>query len=163
MKDIIVSQAVSDLLPIILSVLGTLGTFVLGSFNTYIKTKTKNEKVAHALERITRTAGTVVSEIMQTMVIGLKEKASDGKLTQADKLFLKNEAIEVLMSRVSMATLQDAALGVNDVTGFVKSKIEEAVFKAKPVVSYMDIMKKYNESITLLPDSEVLTTNPSSL
>jgi len=143
MKEIIVSQAASYLFPIIFSVLGTLGTFVLGSVNNYLKTKTTNAKVSNALERITHTAGTVVSELMQTMVIGLKEKASDGKLTAADKLFLKDKAIETITSRLNITTIQDAGLGVNDVAEFVKSKVEEAVFKTKPIVSYMDGIKKY--------------------
>jgi len=160
MKDIIVSQTASYLLPIIFSVLGTIGTFVLGSVNTYLKTKTTNAKAVNALERITHTANTVVSELMQTMVIGLKEKASDGKLTAADKRFLKDKAIETITKRLNMSTLQDAGLGVNDVSEFINSKIEEAVFKAKPVVSYMDSMKKYTDSLVPL---ELSSTDPSTI
>lgn len=93
--------------------------------------KLKNELIASAIERVTRTAETVVDQLNQTVVAKLKAAASDGKLTSDDALSIKKTAIDTVKMQLTEGIKENAALGINDLTSFIESKVEQAVGKLK--------------------------------
>ncbi len=77
----------------------------------WIKSKVKNESVGGVLERLTALAFTVVSEVQQTVVSGLGDKATKEELLKARDLALANlkthlgpKGIKELMSVLGIKT-----------------------------------------------------------
>ena len=133
MKDQIISYLIQVATPICFSIVTGLISVATLRFNKYVKTKTKNEDVVFALERITKTTETIVNTIGQEIVTSLKEKSVDGKLTFSQINSVKNQAIDRIIERVPDAVLKVAEGGVADVTEFIKDKIEQSVLKQKAV------------------------------
>jgi hypothetical protein len=77
----------------------------------WIKSKVKNESVGGVLERLTALAFTVVSEVQQTVVSGLGDKATKEELLKARDLALANlkthlgpKGIKELMTVLGIST-----------------------------------------------------------
>ena len=96
-----------------------------------IRNKFKNEAVDSALTRITHTVETTVADLSQTMVKKMKEATDDGRLTPEEARDIKGVAVQTVFDQVPDKIQKLAEGGVNDLTLFVQSKIEQAVSKQK--------------------------------
>ena len=76
----------------------------------------------------------IVKQLNQTLVSGIKEAAQDGKLTQAEKQQLKMLAVNKLRSFLGVEGLK-SLIGIlgndNVVEDFLESKVESALFDTK--------------------------------
>jgi hypothetical protein len=93
----------------------------------WIKAKVKNESVAGVLERLSQLAFSVVTEIQQTIVSGLGDKATAEELLKA-----RDQAIATLKSHLGAKGLKElmTVLGLADETAVNKlliTFIESAV------------------------------------
>jgi len=91
----------------------------------FVKMKTKNEGAVWALERISQTVLTVVTNHMQTTMKG------DGVLSKA---VVKNTAVQDIMAQIPEPVIKAASKGVTDITKFIDQKIEKSVFDIKQKV-----------------------------
>lgn len=130
MKDILI-QAI---LPSAATIITTFASWALIRFRQYIESKTKNEQVNAAMERITHTAQTTVDQLTQTLASNLKEASETGKLSSSNAKFLKQEAMRAVLKQIPDTTKSLAELAVNSINGLVSSKIEQALLKQKALL-----------------------------
>jgi hypothetical protein len=104
MKDIIIQS----LLPAAAAIISGFTSWAMFTVKKYIGSKTKNELVTSALERISYTTETTVDSLSQTMVSSIKEKSEDGKLTPTEIRMIKNEAMNTVMKQLPDA-IKEAA------------------------------------------------------
>ncbi len=102
---------------------------------SWIKSKVKNESVAGVLERLTTLAFSVVTEIQQTIVSGLGDKA-----TKEELLAARNLAIATLKAHLGEKGLKElmAVLGLADAAAVDKlliTFIESAVHNLPKVLT----------------------------
>ena len=126
-------KMLSDLLPVV----GTLLTAILGwvsiQAERYIRAKISNSYAQNALIRLNETAEIVVKELSQTYVDGLKEKTADGKLTEEEKRQLKEMAVTKMKSYLGVEGLKllKYIMGGDDIAGLLSGAIERKVCESK--------------------------------
>jgi len=96
---------------VVLPVVGLLIAIASAYLPSWIKAKVKNESVAGVLERLTTLAFSVVTEIQQTIVSGLGDKATPEELKKA-----RDTAIATLRSHLGEKGLKEimTVLGLAD-------------------------------------------------
>lgn len=87
------------------------------------KMKIKNEMVVYALERISQTVMTVVTNHMQSTL--------GGAGVTVDKAAVKIMALADIHSQIPESVKVAAAQGVTDIGKFIEQKLEKAVFDIK--------------------------------
>ncbi|MCX5909958.1 MAG: hypothetical protein NTY64_22980 [Deltaproteobacteria bacterium] len=112
------------LLGIILAVLATWGIAIL-------KTKIGNDFAKTALDQVDQVTTAVVGHISQTLADGMKTVASDGKLTEAQKIQLKATAIGEIQNLLSTEVKGAAEKAVTSLQAYIAQKIEEQVLAQK--------------------------------
>lgn len=120
MNNPILTGFINTAVPMVMPVLSIVLVYVL----KYIAQKTKNENAAWALERISQTVLTVVTNHMQTT---MKNTGSDALEPNTVKLLATNQILEQLPPDVIKA----AQGGVNNIATFIDHKIEKTVFDLK--------------------------------
>lgn len=88
----------------------------------FVKMKIKNENALWALDRISQTVLTVVTNHMQTTM-------KDGG--DSAKAVVKNTAVQDIMGQIPEHVIKAASKGVTDITKFIDQKIEKTVFDLK--------------------------------
>jgi len=131
MESILTSMAIQILAPIAVSVASALIIWLLGEAGRWVRTKTQNEKVINAMDRLTCTAATTVAELEQALVPALKARTEDGKLTARERGQLQRLALEKIKTRLTPAIQQQAGLAIADLDSFLQAKIEQAVLQMK--------------------------------
>lgn len=119
--------------PIVLTAAGglltSLTSMVLLKTRKWVESKTKNENIAWALERLTHTTETVVADLTKTVVANIKAEAADGKLANSDASSIKKLAISTVKYRLNEEIKAYAEMGVNNLDLFIGEKVEQAVGK----------------------------------
>jgi hypothetical protein len=131
MTDILMSAFVSYVIPLLGSAIMALGTYGL----TLLNNKLKNEQVKHALEELTKVTISVVQALNQTDVVGLRD--NKGKLSEADRIIIKNKALCMIKSQMQITALETLAKNGIDVEERVKTEIESQVWNEKVVVAQL--------------------------
>jgi hypothetical protein len=129
-----VAQAADTLLPIAATLLTALVSWGLTELAKYVRSRTKNEAVNGALQRICHMADTTVAELNQTVADGLRAAAADGKITPDERAALKAQAVGLVQSRLAPEVIKAAAQGVTDITEFISARIERSVWEQKNVI-----------------------------
>ena len=121
------SDLMKVLAPVLVSVFGILVSWGLAELSMYIRSKTKNENALKAMFDISALVRTTVSEVGQTF-----EKVSeDGKITPAEAIQMKNQAILKVREQIPPLAQKHALLAVNDLEKFISARIEREVVKLK--------------------------------
>lgn len=131
MESVLTSMAVQILAPIAVSVASAVIIWALGEGARWVRTKTKNEQVASAIDRLSYTAATTVAELEQALVPALKKRAADGKLSAKDRRQLQALAVSKIKARLAPAVQQQAGQAIADLDGWLQAKIEQAVLAMK--------------------------------
>jgi hypothetical protein len=117
-----ITQALTDaVLPSITLTSPLLG-LVLVVVAQFVKMKIKNENALWALDRISQTVLTVVTNHMQTTM------KNGGDI---EKAVVKNTAVQDIMGQIPEPVIKAASKGVTDITKFIDQKIEKTVFDLK--------------------------------
>lgn len=96
-----------------------------------LKKKVKIEAGKAALDQVDQIVGTVVGNLTQTTVKTLKAATKNGRLTADKKRELKDFAVKQAKYLISTAVSRAASGAVNDLTGYIKQKVEEKVLATK--------------------------------
>ena len=131
--DEFLATLTTALVPIIGTLLTALVSWGTVELTKYIKTKTKNETAHNAISVICDTVETTVAKFNQTVIPALKEKAADGKLTQADMSAIKQTAMREVRNQIPAAVNIAAHMSVLSVTELISGKIEKAVGERKVI------------------------------
>ena len=129
MDDAFVQQFVAQLYPIIGTILLALLSWGSAEFISFIRKKTKNERLAEALTSISTESISAVNEVEQT----LRRALSDGKLDENEKKQLKSVAVRKVKERMIPMVMKVAQKNLNDVDDYISGKVEEAVLKNKQI------------------------------
>ena len=121
------SEILQVLAPIIISIVGILASWGLAELSKYIRSKTRNENALSALDDISNLVRSTVSEVGQTFT----KAAADGKITRAEALSMKTEAIQKVKAQIPPMVEKNALLAVNSLEKFIASRIEREVVKLK--------------------------------
>lgn len=120
----------STYVPQLLLVLGAL----FFSTRKWIKAHVESQWLRTILNRLNDLVHMVVTDIMQTMVLPLKEAAKDGKLTEVEKIMLRAKAIKRI-KKYGKNWLKFLAylFGFDDdaLDDFLSSRIEAEVHRQK--------------------------------
>ena len=96
-----------------------------------IKKKTDSEVAKNALNQVDRVIGAVVGQLSQTVADDLKANSRDGRLTDEQKMDLKNKAILQVNSLLTENVVIAAARTVSDLQAYINQKIEQEVLAQK--------------------------------
>jgi len=116
------NTAVSILLPIVLTGLGTLATIAFKRFSSWMATREMGEKTKTAILQISEAAAAAVADLEVTM----RPYMSDG-LTKAEQEEIKAAALNRIKTQAPVALKSLTAAGMADLDVFVNGKIERAV------------------------------------
>jgi ElaB/YqjD/DUF883 family membrane-anchored ribosome-binding protein len=123
----------SILLNTVAPILGTLltGLFSWGTVESvkFVKTKTKNEQAAAAVQQVGDIIQTVVDELNQTVVSTLK--APGEKLNSGAAAEVKRRAMEKIKQQLPEVVAKTAEAAVGPINAYISSKIEQAVGVSK--------------------------------
>lgn len=141
---------------VVLPIVGLFVAWASAKLPALISTRVKNESVAGVLERLTQLAFTVVTEVQQTVVSGLGNKANTESLKAA-----RDQAITTLKGHLGPKGVKElmTVLGMKTSEAFEKllvTYIESAVHNLK--VSKSATMIETTSSTTPETASEPATT-----
>ncbi len=126
------SQILTALIPILITVLTALGTWLVARINS----KLKSEQARGMLLRLSEQASDVVREIEQNAVSKLRDATKDGTLDASDVQGLKTEALANFKAYLGTNGKADAlkVLGFRDekeLEDLLRAKLEAEVQKLK--------------------------------
>ena len=127
MKQEILSMLIQNITPIVVSVVGSLVSVVLVKFNSFIKTKTQNEKAIQASSVVTDIVEMVVTSLGQTVVTEMKKKTEDGNLTLDDARQVKSMAVDSVLRQLPDEIRKNIKLVSNSLPETIEHKIEQIV------------------------------------
>lgn len=97
----------------------------------WLKSKTENEAVQAALAEAQAVADTVVASLQQTVVQGLKQRSTDGKLTADDAREVADLAVEMFLSDLSARSLAVIEENADDIIAYVGNLLEARLLRLK--------------------------------
>lgn len=104
-----------------------------------IKAKTKNEYLSGVLVRLNTSVVDAVKAIEQSVVEEIKKASADGVITDAERLSIKQAALDAVKSYLGVKGLNEIGkvLGLSNaaVEGLISDKIEAAVHDLKKTQS----------------------------
>lgn len=109
---------------------GLIGLLILEGIK-YLQSLTKSKKLKEALDVMGVFAKTVVNDLNQTLVDDLKEKAADGKLTVADAMDIKANALERLKTVGPNEAMKIIEKETSNLESVLSAMIEEKVIEMK--------------------------------
>jgi len=118
-----ITKTLTDALIPSLSLTTPIVGYLLVMLIKWGKMKIKNETVVYALERISQTVLTVVTNHMQSTLSG-----GSGSI---DKSAVKIMALADIHSQIPESIKAAASQGVSDIGKFIDQKLEKAVFDIK--------------------------------
>ena len=123
----ILGNLLAQLVPLLIPVLGTLGSFATAHLAHLLKTKIGAEAVGITTELV----GSVVSDLRASMVEPLKAAASDGKLTKQEAEEIKNIGIRRVKQQMPKRVAKAATGVIGELEAFVSGKIEQIIEEGK--------------------------------
>ena len=123
----ILGNLLAQLVPLLIPVLGTLGSFATAYLAHLLKTKIGAEAVGITTELV----GSVVSDLRAGMVEPLKAAASDGKLTKQEAEEIKNIGIRRVKKQIPKRVAKAATGVIGELEAFVSGKIEQIIEDGK--------------------------------
>lgn len=124
----------SNLLPVIASVLGAALTGLVGVGIKYLTSKIKNEQVRHATEQAGAAVLVAVQSVEQTMRPQLVAALADGKLDDEEKATLREaalEAVRVQMGGTFQGLADSLGLSLDEARKYLLDRIEATVLAQK--------------------------------
>lgn len=128
--EVVLSTIVPAVTALLVWCVKLLTTFVKAKENE-IKSKTNNETVKSYVELISDNATNIVISLNQTLVEGLKEASSDGRLTKDDAEMIKTKAIAMLADTLSDDIKETIAKVFKDTNKYLENVIERTVVTVK--------------------------------
>ncbi len=120
-------KALEILSPVLLAAL----TWVAAKLAQLVRAKVKNEYLRGVLVRLDDVVFTAVKDLQQTVVAEIKLASADGKITDAEKRRVKEQAIANVKSHLGTKGIGELAkvLGLDGgaIDGLLSSKVEAAV------------------------------------
>ena len=127
----ILNQAAAVLIPAFASVVVALISWGLAEAAKYVRSRSKNESVNNAIERICHMTETTVAELSQTVADDLRKASADGRIDATEAAALKARAIELVKARLGAGVMDAAAAGIADLNEFIGARIERSVREQK--------------------------------
>jgi len=118
-----IEELTATILPALLTVISALATWGLAELTRYIRTKTKSQAVADAMDRIGEITLNTVAEIEKS----IRQAGADGKIDADEAKHLKTLAIERVKAQLPVAVKAAARGGVNSLDDYLAGKVEEMV------------------------------------
>ena len=131
MNALIQEITIQVVAPIAVSVASALAIWILGELARWVRARSKNERVVSAIDRMCHTTASTVAELEQVLVPAIKKAGADGKLTPAERKYLKLQALARIKKRLAPAVHREARAAIGDVDSFLQAKIEQAVLEMK--------------------------------
>lgn len=127
MYEAIIEVACQILGEVVLAMIGIAGTWLLAK----IGEKKKLESIAAATWEATEAAQQTAAALQQTLVIGMKEAAADGKLTEQEI-----QELGVVLLNTAMKKLSDPAKNVltaagKDISAIIQDAAEAWILRMK--------------------------------
>lgn len=117
------NTAVTILLPIVITSLGTLATIGLKRFNSWLATREMGERMKTAVLQLSEATVAAVADLEVTM----RPYMSDGKLTPNEQRQIKEAALNRIKLQAPGALQALTAAGMADLDNLINGKIETAV------------------------------------
>jgi hypothetical protein len=119
---------------VVIAIIGYISTWVVKFINAkkdQIAKETSNESVKMYVDLVSRNAIQVVETLNGTLVNELREKSSDGKLTEAEIRLIRDNAMSMLKDTLSEEARTTLSYVVGDLDKYLSSLIEATVVKVK--------------------------------
>lgn len=117
--------------PLLLALLG----WTAARLGQFIAARVNNEYLRGVLLRLDDAVFAAVRELQQTVVDDLKSASADGRLSQADKARLKQDALLTIRSHLGDRGLAELArvlgLDTGEINKLISTKVEAAVHDLK--------------------------------
>jgi hypothetical protein len=114
-------------IPIIATLFGTVLTILSGYLVAYINTKVKNAKLNQALQLVQETGYNVVMGLEQTLVSKFIQVNADGKLTEEEKVLLKQTALQSIHDQLKPEVKKALEFGYANLDEYLDKLIESLV------------------------------------
>lgn len=134
MRDVIIEVAVQVLGAILMGVV----SIAFAAIGRWVAKTKKLETVAAAMDELERVVKSVVGDLQQTIVEGLKAAAEDGKLSKTDVEYLGRELISRTAEQLSLPAAQTLSAAGCDIEAMVHSIAESYISKIKRGESIVD-------------------------
>lgn len=123
----IVTQAMALVVPMLITAIGVIATWLLNELRKWTKSKTDNQTIDTAFNQFDKiTKGAVVRAEQ-----AIKEFASDGKITSEEAIKIKKLVFNNIKTQIPKSTGIILKKSVNNFDDFIDSKIEETVYYIK--------------------------------
>jgi len=120
-------EMIKILVPAAGTILTLLVSWGLAELSRYIRAKTKNENVNQAISELSLIVEDTVKNLNQTFT----RSAADGKFTDAEKLEIKKQAMDMVKNQIPAITAQQIERAVSSLDVFINSRIEATVADVK--------------------------------
>ena len=97
----------------------------------WLKGRTQNEALGAALGEAQMVADNVVARLQSGVVDGLKERSADGRLSADEARGVMKTAIDMVISDLSVRTLELIADNADDITAYLSNLIEARLLQTK--------------------------------
>ena len=97
--------------------------------------QSKNMRIDDAMKRVVEIVSNIVNALNDTYKKELIAASSDGKLTEEDKILLRNKALELIDAEVSEPLKDLISTVIGDFGEWVRTLLENAVTAAKKKVT----------------------------
>jgi len=120
-------QIMQILIPALTTIIGALVAAGIAYFNSWIASKTKNEKIREAMYFLSGLVSDTVAEINQSVELAYK----DGKLTQDEKYKLRALAMDKIDTQIPAATRKILTTAVDTLDDYIGTLVEASVAAQK--------------------------------
>ena len=127
MNTVIIETAVSIAANVAITLIGVFGAWLVAQIGKTQKLNTINAAVGE----LTNAAEQTVLELQQTVVDGLKEASSDGKLTQAEITGLGKKLLEGTLSKMSDSAVNVLKAANVDINAVITGAGEALIAKTR--------------------------------
>jgi uncharacterized membrane protein YebE (DUF533 family) len=131
MEPTFLTILVNQLAPLFAAVIAGLVAVAIARFNKWIRTKTDSEEVLTTMDAVFNIAETAVADANATVVAGMKEAASDGKITEAEAKDIKDKVFKQIKDTIPAKSAKVLSKVVADLDAYLMSLIEKLVSEAK--------------------------------
>ncbi len=120
---------------IVISVMGIVFTAVIIPLTkaafAWLRERTRSEALLCALDEAEAVADNVVASLQASLVEGLKEKSTDGKLSADDVKMVAAKSFDMFVSDLSAKSLEIIANSADDIGAYVRNLIEARLLAMK--------------------------------
>ena len=131
MEPTFLTILVNQLAPLFAAVIAGLVAVAIARFNKWVRTKTDSEEILTAMDSVFNIVEVSVADANATIVAGLKEAASDGKITKEEAEAIKLKVFNQIKSTIPDKSAKVLSKVVADLDAYLMSLIEKLVQEAK--------------------------------